>query len=483
VAHFDGDNGGATHRGVTGDEVRILVYFNGCCGQVTSRGMEDVPFDEIHDLGIPSDDPDEFVYDRMLRAYQRWFNARFQTYGRFVHYWVHYSAFEPTNTSAAYSPELRRADAARGIDEVDPYAVVTFAGENNDAYIEAVASQGVVVLHGLLSGISSTGFPAAFLATHPGRIWSYIPSIEQRARLVTSYVCQKVVPHPVSFSGNGDIGAPRQLGIIRSVDPRFADRVLYGELLKAGVEECGGVFVDEVGYNGNVGTNVTNNSDVAAGMASFQQRGVTTVLIAVTSAANDPPPSKSAAQIGYVPEWIVAGDYVAERPLQSRLQDQDEWEHARAVTNYPVVLDVERQQCVDAYREVDADEPTFQVKNYACEFYPSLQQLFTGIQVAGPNLSPDTMDQGFHAIPSIRSDDPRMPACFYDPGDYTCVKDAVAEWWDPAGVTPGSSQPGCMRVMEGGRRYLAGSWPDGDVEAQRGTAATDPCTAQGPDAA
>lgn len=59
--------------------------------------------------------------------------------------------------------------------------------------------------------------------------------------------------------------------------------------------------------------------------------------------------------------------------------------------------------------------------------------LFTGIQVAGPRLGPTTLDKGFHAIPPGPSGDPRVPACFYEIGDYTCVKDATAVWWDPAG--------------------------------------------------
>ncbi|HEX9890408.1 MAG TPA: hypothetical protein VGA69_13065 [Nitriliruptorales bacterium] len=84
------------------------------------------------------------------------------------------------------------------------------------------------------------------------------------------------------------------------------------------------------------------------------------------------------------------------------------------------------------------------------------------------------MDQGFHAIPRLPSDDPAHEACFYEPSDYSCVKDAQASWWDPSGQPPGRTERGCWRLMQAGQRYLPGTWPAGDVERQRDLD-DDPC--------
>ncbi|HEX9889896.1 MAG TPA: hypothetical protein VGA69_10490, partial [Nitriliruptorales bacterium] len=477
VAHFEGDNGGSTHPGVTPDEVRVLVYFDGERSQVTSRGTEESPANQIDDLGKPPEGGDEFVYSRLLRSYSRYFNHRFQTYGRTVHFFVHYGSpgERPSAISApVYTPELRRADARAGYEAVAPFAVVSFAGTSADAYVETMADHGPLTFLGLLSGISATGFPASFFQKFPARIWSFVPSLEQRATMVASYVCSKVVPHAVSFSGNGDLGSARTLGIIRHDLENSTAPNHYGRLIRDGVEACGGDFAVDATI-----TKVNDPQEAATIMAQMVQEDVTTIVYVSTQIA----PSHAASSIRYVPEWVIAGDYTVERPLQMRLQDQDQWQHARVVTNYPAVADVDAQPCLNAYREVDPSEPYMQVRNYACEMYPSLVQLFTGIQVAGPKLTPDSMDRGFHAIPGVHSPEPAVPACFYVPGDYTCVKDMQAQWWDPQGATPGSNQPGCARMMEGGRRYLAGTWPEGDVEAQRGTPATDPCNAQGPDVA
>jgi hypothetical protein len=133
---------------------------------------------------------------------------------------------------------------------------------------------------------------------------------------------------------------------------------------------------------------------------------------------------------------------------------------------------LEDRVCYQAYREVDAATADSDVANFACEDYETLRQIFTGIQVAGPRLGPASIDKGFHAIPSIESPDPRLPACYYEPGDYTCVKDMVAERWDPTAIT-GNQYTGCYRMATGGKRYRRGTWPGGDLAAA--SRPDDPC--------
>jgi hypothetical protein len=65
-----------------------------------------------------------------------------------------------------------------------------------------------------------------------------------------------------------------------------------------------------------------------------------------------------------------------------------------------------------------------------------------------------------------------VPACFYEPGDYNCVKDNVAEWWDPRS-RDANGNAGCWRMPLGGKRYLVNTWAAGNVDAQR--SAGDPC--------
>src|SRR5439155_24992015 len=91
AGYFDGDNFGTTYQGVTKDEIRVLWYLDVGGQYLAADGFEPAPVKKSQDLGNPPDpnDPDDnFVYTRVMRGWQRYFNERFQTYGRFVHFHV-----------------------------------------------------------------------------------------------------------------------------------------------------------------------------------------------------------------------------------------------------------------------------------------------------------------------------------------------------------------------------------------------------------
>jgi hypothetical protein len=481
VAHFVGDNFGATSQGVTAGEVRIVFYFdgyppNGGFRGPTSRGAEAIPSDVYYDLGEPASG-DEIVDVRMLRLLQRYFNARYQTYQRFVRFIVHYGRTpqgDPSN--ATWTPEVRRADVADAWAKYRPFAVISYAVQNSDAYVQAAVDRREMVFAGGTRNVASgrVGYPASFYRAFPGMVWSFDPSLEQRAEVFTSYLCAKVVGKRVTFTGNdADRGLPRTLGLLTIQDPRFPEVAQYTKLIRAGVERCGGTIALELPHDPN-DQPCFRLQDGVANMAQFQERKVTTI---VWVGGIDSCQTKGAAAIGYRPEWVVAGDNVAETNAFGRFHDQSAWQHARAVTTYARAGAIDEDDCFKAAVEADPEANRNDVQVYLCAFYADVRQLFTGIQVAGPRLTPASVDKGFHAIPAVASDDPRVPACFYEADDYTCVKDAQAEWWDPEGRAPGQSQPGCWRMMQGGKRYLARRWLSGDVDEQRSP--DDPCNAQG----
>ncbi len=91
---------------------------------------------------------------------------------------------------------------------------------------------------------------------------------------------------------------------------------------------------------------------------------------------------------------------------------------------------------------------------YFREYY----MLFKAIQAAGPRLTPASIDRGLHALPKISSTNPDLASCYFDPGDYTCVKDYMEMWWDESAQAPGHNSPGCFRMVKGGRRTLPSDW-------------------------
>jgi hypothetical protein len=189
-------------------------------------------------------------------------------------------------------------------------------------------------------------------------------------------------------------------------------------------------------------------------LASFQEEDVNTILW-FGGVEGKFTPLASAA--GYYPEIIVAGDLNSDNAANGQHQDQAVWRNARAVS-YDLRSD--RQNATQGYKAaVEGDRNLDSTAlGFANEFYRDFFMLFTGIQIAGPKLSPERVTQGFHAIPERSSNNPFIAACFFDPNDYTCVKDSMEMWWDPTGKYPGATNPGCWRMAEEGRRYLAYKW-------------------------
>jgi hypothetical protein len=249
---------------------------------------------------------------------------------------------------------------------------------------------------------------------------------------------------------------------------------------------CGGTLATQprtfpkAGYSAD--TSETDRYAVEA-MQAFQQAGVTTV---VWPGGLETKFSKAAANLNYHPEWILAGDGFTDNDFAnqgyrgSTGQDQSTWANAAVVSYQPLIpVDERTRVCFQALRSVDPNVPQQDAVRTGCDTYDNLRQLFIGVQVAGPRLGPTSIDRGFHAIPAIASTDLQIPACYYDPGDYTCVKDFIIGRWDPQGAQDTSGQhdqatPGCYRVVASRRIILADvdhnnamdgynpAFPDGD---------------------
>jgi hypothetical protein len=464
VASYTGENGGATYKGVTADEIRVIYYFHSSC-RSTSRGRECGEPDTFVDLGKPQED-DEDVISRGIRLLQTYFNDRYQTYGRRVHFWVWH-----TDT---YGPEAERALAIEHLKLIDPFAIVH--GVSAPDYTEVMAR------HGVLTFSSEVGTKAEAFRKYPRLIWSYLPALEIHARSFSSMLCRQVVNRPVVFSGNpGENGKPRVLGLLRP-DPEASG---YGPALQAfadqvrrDVEACGGKFavVANMPNGGQVNGNENEKEQqFTQNMAEFRSKGVTTVIWAwgFDLGRN----TGAAARQGYFPEWVIAGDTIMEGYDIGQAQDQQEF-HGRAwiQTVFARSPAFNQDLCFTAMREVDPNTPQEDAA-LICRLYlayEAIRQLFIGVQVAGPKLTPQTMDKGFHAIPPGPSQSPLVPACYYEPGDYTCIKDATAMYWDRDGTAPGSNSPGCWRMPDEGKRYTAEEWPAQDISA-RARPDRDPC--------
>lgn len=472
VADFEGDNGGATYtEGVTGDEVRLLIYTDATVYTQTARGQDTSPQNTIIDLDAPAGN-NEIGFTFVTRNWSRYFNDRYQTYNRHVHFFLQYGSYSTDPNASGPDAGSRQQDAAQAFSTVHPFAVIAYPNFNGsvDYYLRYMAQRGV------LNFGSFQGREAALFQQFPKLIWGYPPTIQQVAQRYAEFVCKTIVaPGRVSFAGAGiTAGAPRKLGLIETADPGFPNLKHEADLVRQLVQQCGGQISDQdvVTYpvNGYVIDTSTTERYAIANMNKLQSDGVTTLL---WPAGTETKQGQAATQLRYFPEWLIGPDGYEETTSAGQYQDQQQWTHAFIVPFVTRRATLQTDYCYQAYREVDTQAADSDINSFACLEYPDLRMVFTGIQVAGPKLGPYSIDKGYHAIPKVASTDPRVPACFYDPGDYTCVKDTVIEYWDPAGTTTTNSQPGCWRMIQGGRRYPENQLPSGDPLTLK--TASDPC--------
>jgi hypothetical protein len=454
VPFFNGQNGGATFQGVTAKEVRILIYFDPYGTLNTSQGRSDPPYNTIIDLDdAPKANEHPAVYTN--RAWATFFNKRYATYDRRVHTFVQFGSYD---SSAEQTPGTQAQDAALAYAKVKPFAVINYAAFGNGAYFNNYMAEHSVLNFGSVAGRSDT-----FYRQYPGLQWGYPPTLEYAAAQYAQFVCNVIHKKPAQDLGQGvntpAAGGERKYGFLYTTDKAYEGVQQQAELSFALMKQQCGLEPTAVQTYDHNGYSVDNQRtpDYALNIAvDFAGKDVTTVL---WPAGYEQKISGAFNDSNYFPEIILGDEDQMASNYGSFFQDKNAWSHAWIMTHQTYDPPPNDRICAQEYRTVDQNSANSDVQNFACDFYNDLRQLYTGIQVSGPNLTPKSLDQGMHAIPIVESTDPELPTCYYLANDYTCVKDSTIEHWDPAAQTESSRNPGCWRMVDNGKRYLPGKFP------------------------
>jgi hypothetical protein len=179
--------------------------------------------------------------------------------------------------------------------------------------------------------------------------------------------------------------------------------------------------------------------------------------------------TKACAQIGYYPEWVITGTVFTDTSTLGRYYDQKEWAHAFGITSLAVPTPI---ALGDAYHLYDWYYGTIPpAPTTASVLLPPVEQLFDGVEMAGPQLTAKTFAGGLFRLPPTGGG-PATPLVAYgyqgapprpsyaSPADYTFIwYDATAKGTDEEGV----AGTGMMRYVAMGRRYPATGSPTKEV--------------------
>jgi hypothetical protein len=435
-ANIEGDNGGATATGVTGDSIKVVAYI----------AIDDDPILNLitGSVGI-EDTGDEAA--ATYQGYRDLYQTYYQTYGREVEL-VEYRA-----TGTAIDEEAARADA-QAIADMEPFAV--WGGPVlTSAFADELAARQVICV-GCLGG----GLPEWYDERAPYTV--NVGKMADQTRLTfIEYIEKKLAGRNAEFAG--DEGMHDEERVFGSVNLEINEEsATLAENFESDLEDKGIEIAERVSYAFDPGRLQEQADQI---MARMKAAGVTTILF-----RGDPVApanlTRAATSQDYFPEWVVDGANLVDSTVFARTYDSEQWSHAFGVSGLTARAEPLEQNYNSIYRWWTGEEPPARDTNPV--LYPQPALFFSALQVAGPNLTPESFQQGLFNLPPTPEAITNPSISFGDKDiwpytDYNGVDDATEIFWDADEQGPDEINrdgTGMWRYVDGGKRYLYGEWTD-----------------------
>ncbi|MFM7871425.1 MAG: hypothetical protein ACKPBG_07055 [Actinomycetota bacterium] len=432
MAPFEGDNGGATATGVTGDTITIVHY----------QGPDNDPVIAYITDAIKADDTNAQEFDTVANLLP-YFERYYEFYGRKVEI-VRYES-----TGLATDEVTARADAQRIAEEYSPFAVLGGPALTN-AFADELAAREIVC-------ISCGGGSAEWFAERDPYVWGIDGSAAQKQVHVAEFIGKQLAGKPAVHGGDEFVDTVRKFGYVY-VEGSSESKVLADQMVER-LDAVGARPVEVLPYVLDPGSIQQTASQI---IAKLKAAGVTTVILSTDPVAPRDFTREATAQ-EYFPEWLVAAATLTDTVAFGRSYDQQQWAHAFGVTSLAARIDPEISGIYSVYKWFTGEEPP--ANESIGVFMPGFQLLFSALQSTGPNLTPDTLAaaiRGFETVKAITQ--PWLTWGdwgIWDTADYNGIDDATLFWWDPDAEGPDEVRKtgrGMLVYPDGGKRYLPGEW-------------------------
>jgi len=481
VPPYNGNNGGATYNGVSGNSITVAVPYNQVSQQET--------FTEAQDTDS------EAQIQQTEQNYVTLFEHHVQTYGRKVNLVYYNSSYNSTSSDTAEHDAECQADANKVA--LQMHAFVSFGECGTNAYENTLVKDGVLCF-------CTVTIPSSYYLQWAPYVWGTgLPDEEQAYLMRAEMVCDEMAPNPPQFAGETDLNAPvhpkRSFGLIWPGPSSVLDTTVYqaGAQYFAGLlKQCGVNLVEDDSFPI---VDPNGPADAQTLMAKFKSEHISDVIV-VSDPIDPVYLTTGATKQGYFPEWVVTGSALTDETHFGRLYDQTQWRHAFGLG---LVQDRVPQNLTDAYNmynwQYHAGPPAND--SFATLIYPFMMWFFTGVQEAGPQLTPYTFQCGQPPYTSKTHSGPKgsstpvacvgqtYPGIFGHPispsnyaqrvansvitwgdhlwpwDDYNLIDDGALIYWDPTVTGPDENNQngvGMYRYMYGGKRFLWGQFPKGN---------------------
>ena len=415
------DNGGATSFGVTADEITIAWP------QTIEKAQDTLNLAE-------------------------YFNRRYEFYGRKI-------VLKPYGPRGgvfgAVSAADMQADADFVHDEIGAFASIAYvprAGAEHH-YYDRLAQLKIL---GIDSHASNR--EEQHLARYEPYLWGYLPAFDVMMRNTAEFICKTLAGRPPKYGGfgTGDLETPRVFGLVyhTSADGSSPSRTTLLNALRSGCDVRPAVI-----------TEYTNAQQTTLQLTS---EDVTTVICLCQGDQYFTMMPEATNQV-YFPEWLVTSYHYLDYDSAAQEYPPEQSAHAFGITFHNKWLPQKEMPWYQAIKEADPNYETGDdgYASAAYERYYELLTLASGIQGAGPNLTPETFQEGMFKARFPAPGSGREPLYYsgggFSPTDHTMVEDAAMIWYSQSesGYTT-NVRRGTYCYIRHGIRYGLGQWPSGD---------------------
>ena len=438
-APFEGDNGGETATGVTGDTIE-LVYYQGPDDDLVIRYITDA-------IAVDDTNAEEAAsIDAMLEYYREYY----ETYGRRVE--ITYVE----GTGIASDEVAARADAVRIAEEIEPFAVLGGPALTS-AFADELAARGVLCI------ACTPTQPVSWYAERDPYVWGIDGSSVQKRAHVVEFVTKQLVGKPASHAGDPALQSQtRQFGLVYIESSAESKNVAdgYAQLM----EDAGAPFVEVIPYLLEP-TSIQQTASQA--IARMKAAGVTSIVFVGDPVAPRDFTREATAQ-QYFPEWIIGASTLVDTTAFARTYDQQQWANAFGVTQLAVRTQPENAGYYRLYTWYTGEEPA--APDSIGVYLPPVATFMAVAQAVGPDLTPETFRDALFRIGDTQQAITQPYLSWGDRGlwdepDYSGIDDATAFWWDPEATGPDEIRrdgTGMYQYVDGGARHLPGAWPAED---------------------
>ena len=425
---FSGDNGGATAKGVSKDTITVAVRLTS--DQSFQQTLAKLAGAQLRDTN------DDNV--RTIQTLAKYFNSHFNFYGRKL-------VFKTYTGQGSLSAELQgngqaqaQSDAVSVGKQMNAFADLTGQSE---PYATALKNQQVIAF-------GDPYMPGFWHQNHSPYAWSLATDGTHLATSVANYAVQKLCPPgtPAAYAG----------GDLKNKGRKFAGIAPSNELYQESatvfkqIMEKAGCHVDNYSYTLDLGTESQQAQNL---ISKLKSQGYTTILCGC-----DPIfpvyMTGQEAQQSYLPEFVEIGAALVDRDYVGQLYNQEAFSHAIGISPNQPTVPYTQTVGYQAYKSVDpSTEPAF----FVDIIYLQMDMLALGIQLAGPNLTPQSFQQGMFRFPAKLG-----PAGLWgwSSDQYTIPNDFREVCWSPSTVSANNQKPGAY-IGTSDQRWTIDNIPKG----------------------